>query len=356
MKIEIVPIFETELTGDRGKKEPKLEKLSLPVPKSTTTLEDIFARFLMMEVGDGAASVDTIRNYLSQTKQYLNWCRDNLLLPTEAEPEDIKLYRQHLVQSGYANSTIETKLNIVRIFYKAALTHGLVEHNPALKVKAPKDRKDPAARITFLEAEELKLLLDQIQSQLDKVKTNKQKLLLLRDRVLIGIMSLEGCRTVEMHQLKVADIVRQGIKTGLQVSAKRASRIVPLTENLTTQLEDYLQLRRKVLRRKIKPTDFVFVSLSNNNKGGQLSRRSIREICDRALIECNLKHTPGRTLTAHSLRHTAGTLAMRTGSDLRQVQDLLGHADPKTTSIYAHVGDRWEHNPGASIEEKLDLP
>ncbi len=95
--------------------------------------------------------------------------------------------------------------------------------------------------------------------------------------------------------------------------------------------------------------------MSNNNKGGQLSRRSIREICDRALIECNLKHTPGRTLTAHSLRHTAGTLALRTGSDLRQVQDLLGHADPRTTSIYAHVGDRWEHNPGVSIEEKLDL-
>ena len=90
------------------------------------------------------------------------------------------------------------------------------------------------------------------------------------DRLLIGIMSLEGCRTVEMHQLEVADIVRQGIKTGLQVSAKRASRIVPLTENLTAQLDEYLQMRRKVLRRKIKSTDYVFVSLSNN-KDGQLS-------------------------------------------------------------------------------------
>ena len=308
----------------------------------------------MMEVGDGAASTDTIRNYLSQTKQYLNWCGDNLLSPTEAEPEDIKLYRQHLVNSGYANSTIATKLNIVRIFYKAAQTHGLISNNPASSVKA-KDRKDPAARITFMEAEELKFLLDYLQSQLERAKTNKVRLSLLRDRTLIGIMSLEGCRTVEMHQLKVADIVRQGIKTGLQVSAKRASRIVPLTENLAAQLDEYLQLRCKVLRRKIKPTDYVFVSLSNNNKGGQLSRRSIREICDRALIECNLKHTTGRTLTAHSLRHTAGTLALRTGSDLRQVQDLLGHADPRTTSIYAHVGDRWEHNPGASIEEKLDL-
>ena len=158
-----------------------------------------------------------------------------------------------------------------------------------------------------------------------------------------------------MHQLKISDIVKQGLKKGLQVSAKRASRVVPLTDNLTTQLNGYLEMRQKVLRRKIKPTDYVFVSLSNNSKGKQLSRRSIRSIIDGYLVKCNLKHTSGRTLSAHSLRHTAGTLALRTGSDLRQVQDLLGHANPRTTSIYAHVGEHWEHNPGASIEKKLDL-
>ena len=140
----------------------------------------------------------------------------------------------------------------------------------------------------------------------------------------------------------------------LSLSAKRASRVVPLTDNLTAQLNEYLQIRQLVLRRKIKPTDFVFVSLSNNSKGKQLSRRSIRAIIDSYLKATNLKHTPGRTLTAHSLRHTAGTLALRTGSDLRQVQDLLGHADPRTTSIYAHVGDRWENNPGANIESEVN--
>ena len=347
MKIEIIPVAEPILSPI------KFEQTLEPVQSEIVNLENIFAKFLQLEVGDGAASNDTIRNYLSQTKHYLNWCRDNLLSPTEAEPEDIKLYRQHLVNSGYANSTIATKLNIVRIFYKAAQIHGLISNNPAAKVKAPSDRKDPAARITFMEAEELKYLLDHLQSQLEKAKTNKVRLSLLRDRILIGIMSLEGCRTIEMHQLKVEDIVRQGVKTGLQVSAKRASRIVPLTENLASWLAEYFYVRKKVLRRKIKPENYVFVSLSNNSKNQQLSRRSIRAIIDRYLVECNLKHTDGRTLSAHSLRHTAGTLALRSGSDLRQVQDLLGHADPRTTSIYAHVGDRWEHNPGVGIERNL---
>lgn len=146
MKISIVPVSESisSLT--------KVELAIEPVQSELVILEDIFAKFLQLEVGDGAASEDTIRNYLSQTKQYLDWCKDSLLAPVEAESEDIKLYRQYLVQSEYANSTIATKLNIVRIFYKAALTHGLIKNNPAEKIKAPKERKDPAARITFMGA------------------------------------------------------------------------------------------------------------------------------------------------------------------------------------------------------------
>ena len=206
-------------------------------------------------------------------------------------------------------------------------------------VKAPVSKEDPASRITFMTEEELALLLGAIQSQLDQAKTRKQKLAVYRDRVLIGIMSLEGCRTVEMHSIKIRDIVRQGNKCGLRVSTKRSTRIVPLTDNLRSQLEEYLEVRRKVLRRKIKPEDNIFISFSNNSKGKPLSRRGIRAIIDRYLEATELKHIPGRTLSARSLRHTAGTLSMRAGADLRQVQDLLGHADPRTTSIYAHVGD-----------------
>jgi integrase/recombinase XerD len=58
-------------------------------------------------------------------------------------------------------------------------------------------------------------------------------------------------------------------------------------------------------------------------------------------------------ISTHSLRHTAGTLALRSGAELRQVQDLLGHADPRTTAIYAHVADRWENNPALNVE--IDL-
>ncbi len=305
-------------------------------------------------MGDGGASIDTVRTYISQTQQYFDWCHDNLIPPQDADAEDIKQYRQYLVQSEYANTTISTKLNILRRFYQALLNKGLISTNPVIGIKAPREAIDPAAKITFLELEELQVLLNHIQSQLDQAKTQKQKLRFLRDRSLVGIMGLEGTRTVEMHQLKIQQITKQGINTGLRVSAKRASRIVPLTNNLNSQLEEYLEVRRKVIRRKIKPTDYVFVSLSNNNRGKQISRNGIRGIIDKYLIETNLKYTPGRTLSPHSLRHTASTLALRSGASLRQVQDLLGHSDPRTTSIYAHIGDRWSNNPAANVEEQLN--
>lgn len=316
-------------------------------------LEQVFAKFLEMEVGDGAASSDTIRSYLSQSKQYFAWCKDNLIPILEADKDDVKLYRQYLINQDYTVGTIANKLSVVNSLYKAALHRRLITINPAAGVKAPSERVDPASNISYLELDELELLLGEIESHLNQTKTNKQRLPILRDRILVGIMSLEGCRTVEVHKLKVNEIVRQGKKTGLQVSAKRASRIVPLTDTLTEQLEEYLVMRRTVLRRKVKPEDYVFVSVSNNSKGRQLSRRSIRAIVDRYLIATGLKYKEGRTLSAHSLRHTAGTQALRAGADLRQVQDLLGHADPRTTSIYAHVGDRWDYNPAAAVEKNI---
>ena len=109
-------------------------------------------------------------------------------------------------------------------------------------------------------------------------------------------------------------------------------------------LELYLEARLEA-GDELTPDTPVFISVARDNRGHRLIRRSIQRIVDKYLHATDLKYTPGRTLFAHSLRHTAGTLALRTGSDLRQVQDLLGHADSRTTAIYAHVGDRSKNNP-----------
>ena len=91
--------------------------------------------------------------------------------------------------------------------------------------------------------------------------------------------------------------------------------------------------------------------LSNRRYAQRLSRSGISHVVDGYLEKCNLKHTDlERSLSPHSLRHTAGTLALRGGSDLREVQDFLGHSDPKTTAIYTHVLNSQSNNPAAKID------
>jgi integrase/recombinase XerD len=304
-----------------------------------------FTNFLQFDVANGNASGDTIVTYWTQVRQYLEWCGHGGIDPRAATRETIKVYRWWLLeQRGYKATTIAIKLTAVSRFYDAAVEYGLLSGNPAWGVKPPTESIDPAAKITYLEQAEATTLLKSIS-------TNRQ-LKTLRDKLLLGVMTLEGTRTVEMYRLNVGDVMRQGRNVGLKVSSKRHTRVVPLTPQLAQVLEQYLDKRRAdgfdcMLDSPLN------INLSYCGRGERLSRRGIRQVVDGYLQATNLKYMEGRTLSAHSLRHTAGTLALRSGASLRQVQDLLGHADPRTTAIYAHVGDRWEHNPALKLGIEL---
>ena len=63
----------------------------------------------------------------------------------------------------------------------------------------------------------------------------------------------------------------------------------------------------------------------------------------------SLKHCENRTLTTHGLRHSAAYMLQLLGCPLRQIQEALGHADPRTTAIYAHIVSLWQNNPFTKI-------
>jgi site-specific recombinase XerD len=312
---------------------------------STADLLSSFANFLRVDVASGAASADTIKTYACQTKKYFQWCAEQSISPLHANREDIKEYRRHLVEEKeYKSATVAFKLIVVKRLYAAAVENGLLATNPAMGISPPRESIDPAERITYLEQTEIPALLSAIP--------NDNSVASLRDRTLVAIMLLEGTRTVEMHRTNIDDIIRRGINLGLQVSGKRSRRVVPLTPDLALLLQNYLNSRLND-GEILKGDRPLFISLARGSFGNRLSRRSVQRIVNKYLEIAGLKYTEGRTLTTHSLRHTAGTTALRTGADLRQVQDLLGHADPRTTAIYAHVADRWVNNPALNFGIKL---
>ncbi|BAZ44634.1 integrase family protein [Chondrocystis sp. NIES-4102] len=308
---------------------------------TTDNLLVVFAEFLDIDVSAGDAATDTLTTYSRQLQQFLKWCDRRQLNPVIIVKDDIKRYRRWMIeQQQYKPATIALKLAVVRRFYQAAVEKGLISINPAAGVKPPREKSDPATKITYLEQTEVETLLGVIP--------NDGSLKSARDKALLTIMALEGTRTVELHRADISSLVRQGQNLGIRVEGKRSIRVVPLTPDIAQLLIHYLHIR-ETQGEVLKPDRPLFVAVGNNCQGKRISRRGIRLIVDRYLDQASLKHTPGRTISAHSLRHTAGTLALRSGAQLRQVQDLLGHRDPRTTSIYTHVGDRWDNNPALKL-------
>ncbi len=315
-------------------------------PTTTNNLLVVFAEFLDIDVSAGDASTDTLKTYTRQLQQFLNWCDRRQLNPVTVTKDDIKKYRHWMIkQKEYKPATIALKLAVVRRFYQAAVEKGLIAINPATGVKPPREKRDPAEKITYLEQTEVESLLGIIP--------NDGTLKSARDKAMLAIMALEGPRTVELHRANIASLVRQGRNLGIRVEGKRSIRVVPLTPDIADLLVDYLH-QRETRGEVLKPARPLFIATGTNSIGNRISRRGIRLVVDKYLEQACLKHTPGRTVSAHSLRHTAGTLALRSGAELRQVQDLLGHSDPRTTCIYAHVADRWENNPALKL--KISIP
>ncbi|EAZ88447.1 tyrosine-type recombinase/integrase [Crocosphaera chwakensis] len=340
-----------------------------PVLFEDTQIIDFFKDFLETDVGNGKAADDTQRTYLCHLKQFVHWCQNQTLNPVEATFANLKRFRRWLVkEQQYQTATISLKLAVLRRFYDALLENEYISFNPALRLRPPTEVRDPAATINFLENEEMNRLLDSLPTE--------NTVHALRDRLLISLMVLQGCRTVDLHRVTMENMVKNGKNIGLRVSSKRHTRVVPLTPDLAKLLRRYLRARRKAGETITDETPlFISVARNNEEQDKPLSRRSFRRIVDKYLGVIGLKELPcpktlkkltgsqeksnlptkarefsqhkpkPRKLSAHSLRHTAATLALRAGATLEQVQDLLGHTDPKTTMIYAHIGDRWLHNP-----------
>ena len=91
---------------------------------------------------------------------------------------------------------------------------------------------------------------------------------------------------------------------------------------------DYLNNHRLILL-KNKKHNYLIV----NHQGNKLTRRGVEDILDKIIKKSSLKHK----ISPHTLRHTFATLLLNEGMDIREVQELLGHKNLSTTSIYTHV-------------------
>ncbi len=341
------------LRGNLGSQSSSRNLATVSTLPTVKAMRDCFERYLSLTIADGNASSDTIKTYRNRTAQFLSWCRERELYPALINKQKVLEYRKHLLGGGKTSPTIRLSLISIKHFYTACLAEKLVKDNPVIGVKAPREKREVASTIKYLTQEELQQVFDSVAPTY-KIRGDKTKQVqVLRDRILLGCMALQGCRSVEMYRANLGDISQSAGQHYLRLDGKNSIRTVLLRPDLAEEIVQY-RACRNANQEKLDSASPLVLSLSNRRYGQRLSRSGIGHVVDGYLEKCNLKHTDlERSLSPHSLRHTAGTLTLQSGLDLREVQEFLGHSDPKTTAIYTHVINSQENNPAAKIDIKF---
>lgn len=249
--------------------------------------------------------------------------------------QDIVNYRNELA-GRLAPATVNAYVRAVKAFYRWLEKEGL-HRDIASNVKLKK--LDRGHRKGFLSSQQCRQVLD-TQQDLPGERSLKKA----RNRALLALMMSCGLRTIEVVNADVGDISRQGEAVILHVLGKGHAEkgdFVKLPEQVLHLIIDYLTLRGR--QEKEKP---LFASLDHRSKDGRMDTRSIRRICKEAFAMAGLD-TPN--LSAHSLRHSAATIALQQGSSVEQVQQVLRHSNINTTMIYVHDVERMNN----AAEEKV---
>ncbi|MCQ6276304.1 tyrosine-type recombinase/integrase [Bacillus sp. V3B] len=277
-------------------------------------------------------SAFTIENYIRDVIMFLSFITRNQSDKVDLDSVkkmQITLYMNMLKSKrGNGATTRNRRLTAVRSFYKCLMSYEMVSRNPAAELESAKERK--GALPTYLEKDELKLFFHEIEhvSQMRHI---------LRNKVMLSLMAFAGLRVTEIHQLNVSFINTE--KKGISVLGKgNKSRYIPLPHNLYELLMDYIKNERELPMKG--QEEAVFIS----RRGKRISRRRIQEITERirsSLIEQNeFDSWKAGRISSHKLRHSFATHLVQGGTDIRTVQELLGHSNLNTTQKYTHVSDK----------------
>ncbi len=273
--------------------------------------------------------------YRRTLKQYFNWITQQELILSEITREEILSYKQDLLGSGMSSLTVGSYITVVRKFYEWAEAHKLYP-NVAKGVKTP-SRKQQFRKQPLLPGQAT-ALLSYYQGRA------------LRDYAIITLLLRTGLRTIEVSRARVEDLQYKGSQRVLLVQGKgrdERDNFVLLTDKAYQPIADYLATRGKV-----KGSEPLFTSSSNNSKGATLTTRTISQIAKDGLRAIGLDES---FYTAHSLRHTTAVNILRAGGSLEQAQFTLRHTNPATTQIYTATlnEERRLQNSGEALIDGL---
>jgi len=275
-----------------------------------------FIRHLGLERG---ASPHTCRGYESDLVQFEQFLRDSVLSISSRgtvaiEEVDRFVIRKYLsfLHRRNKRSSIARKLSSLRTFFKFLGNEELVRSNPAKLVSTPKREKTLPATLTVDEA--FRLMESPFRG-----KTAEK----VRDRAILELLYSSGLRVSELVGLNV-DRIDLDLGIVRVMGKRRRERIVPVGSKAIEALQAYLKTREPVEGEE---------ALFTNRRGKRLTARSVGRLVKRYTRESGIF----RRISPHSLRHTFATHLLDSGADIREIQEMLGHASLSTTQRYTHL-------------------
>lgn len=273
-----------------------------------------FLNYLEAECG---MSKNTVSAYRSDIVQFLDWYRGQK--PTPLGEVDLKFlsgYLQHLNKRNLAATTVSRHLVSIKLFFRYLVLEGILAESVADLMNSPKLWK-------YLP----KVLSPEKVNQLLSAPCREDRYP-LRDRAILTMMYATGCRVSEVVNLPVNAVkLEEGFARCVGKGNKE--RMVSLNPVAVAAVEAYLKHERPVLSKRDTSEQALFL----NRSGKQLSRIMVWNIVKKnaARVGCSKEVSP------HTLRHSFATHMMAGGAEIRALQELLGHANIRTTQIYTHV-------------------
>lgn len=284
-------------------------------------------------------SVHTRRSYSGDLQQFFTFAgipADQVESLAVVRPGGVAAWRDKLQQSGMTNSSIRRKLTTLRSLFSYLQTYGYTGANPAHGkfVKAPSVSRD--GKTVGLTPKECRLLLDAPDPT---TPAGRQQ------RALLAVLAYTGCRVGELCRLKVSDYRSSGGHHVLTILGKgNKERTVPLHPEAFERLNDWLDragIHEKSATPLFRPTRTARGQGRDGFRSTFFTTRAIERLVEGYVQR--LKLDPA--VTVHSLRVTALTTARERGSDIIDLQDFAGHADPRTTLTYIRSRDRLSKSP-----------
>lgn len=238
----------------------------------------------------------TIKSYLACLREYFLYLKDVKKDPDIAKIKEFLLQKQAL---GQSSQTINVHIYAIKYF-----------HMEFCKSRVPVDikfAKTPSKLPVVLSRNEIQKILDNISNE--------------KHRLMISLAYAGGLRVSEVVNLKVGDLNLSELTIHIKGAKGNKDRMTVFPEKMVFDIKNLVAGKNG--------SEYVFES----ERGGKLTPRTVQIVFEKALQKAGIK----KDASFHCLRHSFATHLLENGVDVRYVQELLGHANIRTTQIYTKV-------------------